>query len=48
MKRTFGTLTLISYTNAFDWEVYDEDMEFQRMFCGDINNTSDEDIWQGL
>ena len=27
MKRKIGTLTLISYTNGFDWEVYDEDGE---------------------
>ena len=48
MKRTIGTLTLISYTNGLDWEVYDEDMEYQVMFCGDINNTSEEEIWLGL
>ena len=48
MKRTIGTLTLISYTQGFDWEVYDEDGEYQGTFCGDINNTSEEDIWMGL
>ena len=48
MKRNIGTLTLISYTNGYDWEVYDEDMEFQGMFCGDINTAIEEDIWQGL
>ena len=48
MKRTVGTLTLISYTNGFDWEVYDEDMEYQGMFCGDINNTTEKEIWKGL
>ena len=48
MKKTIGTLTLISYTQGFDWEVYDEDGEFQGMFCGDINNTTEEEIWQGL
>ena len=48
MKKIIGTLTLISYTQGFDWEVYDEDGEFQGMFCGDINNTSEEEIWQGL
>ena len=48
MKRTVGALTLISYTNGLDWEVYDEDEEFHGMFCGDINNTSEEDIWMGL
>lgn len=48
MKRTVGTLTLISYTNGLDWEVHDEDMEYQGMFCGDINNASEEEIWLGL
>lgn len=48
MKRTIGTLTLISYTQGFDWEVYDEDGEYQGIFCGDINNTSEEEIWDGL
>lgn len=48
MKRYIGTLTLISYTNGYDWEVYDEDMEFQGMFCGDITTAKEEDIWQGL
>lgn len=48
MKRTVGTLTLISYTQGFDWEVYDEDGEFQGQFCGDIDNTSEEEIWQGI
>ena len=48
MKRTIGTLTLITYTNGFDWEVYDEDGEFPGTFCGDINNTSEEEIWEGL
>ena len=48
MKRTVGTLTLISYTNGFDWEVNDDDMEYQGMFCGDINTVTEEEIWQGL
>ena len=48
MERTIGTLTLISYSGGFDWEVYDEDGEYQGMFCGDINNTSEEEIWEGL
>ena len=48
MKKTIGTLTLISYNQGFDWEVYDEDGEFQGTFCGDINNTSEEEIWEGL
>ncbi len=48
MKRTVGTLTLISYTNAFDWEVYDEDGEFQGMFCGNIETVTEEEIWMGL
>lgn len=48
MKRTVGTLTLISNTYSFDWEIYDEDGEFQGMFCGDINNITEEEIWQGL
>ena len=48
MKRTIGFLALVSYTSGYDWEVYDEDGEFQGMFCGDINNTSEEEIWQGL
>ena len=48
MKRNIGTLTLISYTSGYDWEVYDEDMEFQGMFCGEINTATEEDIWKGL
>lgn len=48
MIRRIGTLTLITYTQGLDWEVYDEDGEYQGMFCGDINNTSEEDIWMGL
>lgn len=48
MKRTIGFLTLISYTSGYDWEVFDEDQEFQGMFCGDVNTTSEEEIWQGL
>ena len=48
MNRTIGSLTLVSYTSGYDWEVYDEDGEFQGMFCGGIDNTSEEEIWQGL
>ncbi len=48
MKRAVGTLTLISYTNGFDWEVYDEDGEYQGMFCGDIETAIEELIWEGL
>jgi hypothetical protein len=48
MKRKIGTLTLISHTKGYDWEVYDEDGEYQGMFCGDINNTTEEKIWMGL
>lgn len=48
MRRIVGTLTLITHTQGFDWEVYDEDMEYQGMFCGDINNTTEEEIWKGL
>ena len=48
MKRTVGTLSLISYTNGFDWEVFDEDMEYQGKFCGNIETTTEEEIWMGL
>lgn len=48
MKRTVGTLTLISYTNGFDWEVFDEDMEYQGKFCGNIETAKEEEIWLGL
>ena len=48
MEKRIGSLTLISFSNGFDWEVYDEDMEYQGKFCGDINNTSEEEIWEGL
>ena len=48
MKRTVGTLTLITYTNGFAWEVYDEDGEFQGMFCGNIETATEEEIWIGL
>lgn len=48
MKRTIGSLTLVSYTSGYDWEVYDEDGEFQGMFCGDIDNVNEEEIWMGL
>lgn len=48
MIRHIGTLTLITYTKGLDWEVYDEDGEFQGMFCGDIDTTTEEEIWMGL
>ena len=48
MKITIGSLTLVSYTSGYDWEVYDEDGEFQGMFCGDIDNVNEEEIWMGL
>ena len=46
--RQIGSLTLISYTNGFDWEVYDEDGEYQGMFCGDIHTATEYDIWDGI
>ena len=48
MIRVIGNLTLESNTNGFDWEVYDEDGEYQGMFCGDIESTTEEDIWNGI
>ena len=48
MKRTVGTLTLITYTNGFDWEVYDEDGEFQGMVYRNIETATEEEIWIGL
>lgn len=48
MKRTVGKLILISYTNGLDWEVYDEDMEYQGKFCGNIEIATEEEIWLGL
>lgn len=48
MKKKIGSLTLITFSDGFDWEVYDEDMEYQGKFCGDINNITEEEIWQGL
>jgi hypothetical protein len=46
--RQIGSLTLISRTNGFDWEVYDEDGEYQGMFCGDIHTATEYDIWDGI
>jgi SepF-like predicted cell division protein (DUF552 family) len=46
--RQIGSLTLISHTNGFDWEVYDEDGEYQGMFCGDIHTATEYDIWDGI
>ena len=48
MKRKVGTLTLITFTNGFDWEVYDEDMECQGKFCGNIETATEEEVWMGL
>ena len=48
MKKTVGALTLISFTQGLDWEVYDGDGEYQGMFCGNIDDTSEEEIWEGL
>lgn len=48
MKKKIGSLTLITFSDGFDWEVYDEDGEYQGKFCGDINNTTEEEIWEGL
>jgi hypothetical protein len=48
MERKVGGLTLISYSNGYDWEVYDEDFEFQGHFCGNIDSTSEEEVWEGL
>ena len=39
---------LTDIAESRNWEVYDEDGEYQGMFCGDINNTSEEEIWEGL
>ena len=46
--RQIGSLTLISHTNGFDWEVYDEDGEYQGKFCGDIHTATEYDIWDGI
>ena len=46
--RQIGSLTLISRTNGFDWEVYDEDGEYQGMFCGDIYTATENDIWDSI
>lgn len=48
MKTEIGSLPLISYTEGFDWEVYDEDGEYQGMFCGNIETATEEQIWAGL
>lgn len=48
MKRIIGSLILVSYTSGLDWEVFDEDGEFQGSFCGDINNVSEQEVWEGL
>ena len=46
--RQIGSLTLISHTNGFDWEVYDEDGEYQGKFCGDIHTATEYDIWDSI
>lgn len=48
MVRTIGSLTLESNTNGFVWEVYDEDGEYQGIFCGDIETATESEIWAGL
>ena len=48
MKRTVGSLTLITYTNGLDRDVYDEDGEFQGMVCRNIETATEEEIWIGL
>ena len=46
--RQIGSLTLISHTNGFDWEVYDKDGEYQGKFCGDIHTATEYDIWDDI
>lgn len=48
MMAEIGLLTLVSYTDGYDWEVYDEDGEYQGMFCGKIETAEEEAIWAGL
>jgi hypothetical protein len=48
MTRRIGTLNLVTFTQGYDWEVYDEDGEYQGKFCGDIDTTTEDEIWQGL
>ena len=48
MYKKIGSLLLTSNNNGFDWDVYDEDREYQGKFCGDINTATEEDIWAGL
>ena len=48
MKKKIGSLTLITFSNGFDWEVYDEDGEYQGKFCGNIDTATEEQIWEGL
>ena len=40
MKKKIGSLTLITFSDGFDWEVYDEDLEYQGKFCGDIRTAT--------
>lgn len=46
--RQIGSLTLISHTNGFNWEVYDENGEYQGTFRGDIHTATECDIWDGI
>ena len=46
--RQIGSLTLISHTNGFNWEVYDENGEYQGTFRGDIHTATEYDIWDGI
>ena len=48
MKRQVGSLTLITYTNGFDWEVYNEFGEYLGMFCGNIETATEDYIYKGL
>ena len=48
MKRQVGSLTLITYTNGFDWEVYNELGDYIGMFCGNIETATEDYIYQGL
>lgn len=48
MKVEIGSLTLVSYTNGYDWEVYDEDGEYQGMYCGNIETATEKSVWEGL
>lgn len=50
MKRV-GSLMLVLLSRSIagtEWGVYDEDGEFQGMFCGNIETATEEEIWLGL